>query len=55
MACGDLGFAPDPRIFKACITTSSLSVGTHSIIATYAGNPNNPASTSTALSQVIER
>jgi hypothetical protein len=40
--------------FQASITTSSLTVGTHSITATYAGNPNNSASTSTALSQVIE-
>jgi hypothetical protein len=34
-------------------TTSTLTVGTHSITAAYAGDSNFAASTSTALSQVI--
>lgn len=37
----------------AACTTSSLSVGTHSIVATYAGDGGNNASSSTALSQVV--
>lgn len=38
---------------KATITTTSLGVGTHSITATYGGDANVNASTSSAVSQVI--
>jgi Bacterial Ig-like domain (group 3)/IPT/TIG domain len=37
----------------ATLTTSSLSVGTHSITATYDGDANNSPSTSTALLQTV--
>lgn len=38
---------------KATLSTSSLGVGTHSVTATYGGNTNVSASTSSAVSQVI--
>jgi hypothetical protein len=38
---------------QATFTTSSLSVGTHSITATYNGDANNSPSTSTALFQTV--
>ena len=38
---------------QASITTNTLAVGTHSITASYAGNSNHSASTSTVLSQTI--
>ncbi len=37
----------------AVCATSSLSVGTHSIVATYSGDAGNLGSTSTALTQVV--
>ena len=37
----------------AACTTSSLATGTHSITAAYAGDANNTATTSSALSQVV--
>ena len=39
--------------FQASITTSSLAVGTYRITAQYAGDANNAASTSAAVTQVI--
>jgi hypothetical protein len=39
----------------AAFTTSTLSVGTHPITATYAGDANFAASTSTVLSQVVSQ
>jgi hypothetical protein len=36
-------------------TTSTLTVGTHSIVAAYLGDPNNPAASSTALNQVVAK
>jgi predicted secreted protein len=38
---------------QATFTTSALSVGTHSITATYNGDANNASSTSAPLSQVV--
>lgn len=38
---------------QAACTTNSLSVGTHSITATYSGDGNNGGSTSAALSQSV--
>jgi uncharacterized repeat protein (TIGR01451 family) len=38
---------------RATFTTSSLSVGSHSITAAYGGDTNNAASTSTALDQSV--
>ncbi|MBF0567445.1 MAG: Ig-like domain repeat protein [Nitrospirae bacterium] len=38
---------------QATFTTSSLSVGTHSITAVYSGDANNATSTSSVLSQVV--
>ncbi len=40
---------------KATCTTSSLSVGTHSITGAYGGDANNLASTSAPLSQVVNQ
>jgi hypothetical protein len=37
----------------ATCTTSSLSGGTHTIVASYSGNATNASSTSTALAQVV--
>ena len=37
----------------ATFTTSSLAVGTHSIVAAYLGDSNNPAANSPPLSQVV--
>jgi len=37
----------------ANLTISTLSLGTHSLVASYAGDANNPASTSSPISQVI--
>ncbi len=39
--------------FQTTLSSSSLTAGTHSITAQYAGNANYAASTSTVLSQVI--
>ncbi len=39
----------------ATYSTKTLSIGTHSITATYAGDTNNGAATSTALSQVVNQ
>src|SRR5262249_20276885 len=40
---------------QATFTTSALSVGTHSITATYSGDANNATSTSAPLSQVVNQ
>jgi hypothetical protein len=40
---------------QAAVTLSSLSVGSHSITATYSGDANFLASTSSALSQVVNQ
>jgi hypothetical protein len=39
----------------ATFTTSSLAVGTHSIVAAYLGDSNNPAANSPPLSQVVSQ
>jgi hypothetical protein len=39
----------------ASLTTSSLSVGTHSVTAAYSGDNNNDPATSATLSQVVRR
>jgi hypothetical protein len=39
----------------ATVTTSGLAVGTHSIVAVYNGSTNDQASTSAALSQVVNQ
>ena len=39
---------------KATFTTSALRVGTHSITASYPGNVNTTASTSTVLKHVVQ-
>lgn len=48
-----LGTATVNSSNQAKFTTSTLSVGTHSITAAYSGNGNLTASTSSALSQVV--
>lgn len=40
---------------KATLTTSNLSVGNHSITASYGGDANSKSSQSSALTQVIEK
>jgi hypothetical protein len=40
---------------KASYSTSSLSVGTHSIMATYSGDTNNGNSTSSVLTQTVNK
>ena len=40
---------------KATLATSSLSAGTHSITAAYSGDTKNNASTSTALTQTVNK
>jgi len=48
-----LGAATINSAGVASFATSTLTVGTHSMTAVYGGNANDAASTSTALSQVI--
>jgi predicted aconitase with swiveling domain len=66
---GSVGFTADGVILSGCSTvvlpagsassktatcgTAALAVGTHSIVATYAGDTGNIASTSSTLSQVV--
>ena len=51
--CGAVSLAGSGNSRTAACATSSLAVGTHSIVADYAGNSANGASTSAALSQVV--
>jgi hypothetical protein len=44
----------DTSTHQAKLTTTTLSVGTHSISASYPGNANYKASTSSVLSQVVK-
>jgi len=52
IATGTVG---NGTICTASISTSTLSVGTHNITATYNGDANNAAATSTATNVVISR
>ena len=49
-----LGTATLDAAGRATLTTSSLAVGTHSITATYGGDPSHGVSTSSAVSQLIQ-
>ena len=40
---------------QATMTTSTLTVGSHSIVASYAGDTNNVASNSAAMNQVVQK
>ena len=52
--CSTVGFTGgSANAPTAVCSTSSLSVGTHSIVATYSGDAGNLGSTSTALTQVV--
>jgi len=51
--CGAVALAGSGNTRGATCTTSSLSAGTHSIVATYAGDAANATSTSSPLSQVV--
>lgn len=51
--CNALGLAGSTNVRTATCITSSLSAGTHSIVASYSGNAGNLASSSTTLSQVV--
>jgi len=50
-----LGVVALGRAFQASLTLSTLSVGGHSIIATYSGDANNLTSTSSAVTVAITR
>jgi hypothetical protein len=49
-----LGYAAVDNTGHATISINTLSVGTHAIVATYAGNTNYASSTSSALSQGVQ-
>ena len=51
--CGAVALSGAGNTRTAACSTSALSVGTRSIVATYAGNTSNTASSSTPLSQVV--
>ena len=51
--CSAIALAGSGDTRTAACTTSSLAAGTHSIVASYAGNSANGASTSAPLSQVV--
>jgi hypothetical protein len=51
--CGNVTLTGSGNSRSATCTTSSLAVGTHSIVANYSGDAANAASSSPALSQVI--
>ena len=51
--CGAVALTGTGNSRTAACTSSSLAVGTHSIVASYAGDAGNAASTSTPWSQVI--
>ena len=51
--CGTVALSGAGNSTTAACSTSSLAVGVHSIVANYSGDAGNAASTSTALSQVI--
>ena len=53
--CAALALSGSGNIRTATCTTSSLTAATHSISAVYSGDANNNASTSTALSQVVNK
>jgi hypothetical protein len=48
-----LVYLPQNGIIKAAFSTSSLSVGSHAITATYSGDSDNSGSTSSALPETI--
>jgi hypothetical protein len=49
-----VGYAAVDNTGHATISVNTLSVGTHAIVATYAGNTNYASSTSAALSQAVQ-
>ena len=51
--CGVIALTGTGNSKTATCTISSLTVGSHSIVANYGGDPGNAASSSSALSQVI--
>ena len=51
--CAAVALAGSGNTLTAACTTASLSAGTHGIAASYGGNAGNLASTSAALSQVV--
>ena len=51
--CSGVALTGSGNIRTAACTTSGLTAGTHSIVATYAGDGNNNPSTSATLSQTI--
>ncbi len=51
--CSAVALTGSGNSLTAACTTSSLAAGTHSITAAYAGDANNTATTSSALSQVV--
>ena len=51
--CSAVALVTNGNVGTAACGTSSLAAGTHSIVASYAGNAGNASSTSGTLSQVI--
>jgi hypothetical protein len=51
--CSAVALAGSGNTRSAACTTSTLGVGTHSILANYGGDANNTASNSSTLSQVV--
>src|SRR5207247_10543679 len=51
--CAPIALSGSGNTRSAVCSTSSLSVGTHSVAAAYAGDASNSGSTSAALPQVV--
>jgi hypothetical protein len=54
-SCSAVALSGSGNVRTAACTTSALSVATHSLVAAYSGDAGNAASSSAALSQVVNK